>query len=1044
MQTKKLILLLICFLLPLLCSSFLFAGTTGKIAGKVTDKETGEPLPGANVVIVGTSLGAATDMDGNYTILQLPPGIYELSASVIGYSKYNVGSVPVRIDQTTTIDISLQIQTIEGEEITVVAELPTVRPDVSNSVASMSTDEVLDLPASDIGAAVRLQAGVSGDYQIRGGSIDEALLLVDGVTLRDPRNNQPISGVARSAVQEISVERGGFNAEYGQARSGIVNVVTKEGQRKYQGTLIMKYSPPAAKYSGISPFDPNSMWFRPYLDDDVCWTGTQNGAWDKYTQRQYPKFDGWNEISRRTLENDDPTDDLTPAGAQQVFLWEMRKKEVTNQPDYNIDAGFGGPVPFIGKQLGNLRFYASYRRYREMLIVPLTRDDYLEHDGAIRLFADISPSMKLNMSFMTGKNYLHAQNWTQSAYMRTSEDIAYQIGEREDTMFSNAHFSLTDISYNTFSAKLTHTVSANTFYEASLEHIQRKYYTRQPEARDTKTEYEIVPGYYATEAPFGYSYLLENGVAGMFFGGHTAKQRDNTVVYATTLKGAIVSQVNHFNQIKAGIEFNYNNLDFDYGLVSSGKLDEYSNHVQMDVSPIRAAMYVQDKLETNGFTANIGVRLDYSNANSDWYSGSPFDKAYFSMSYDPESEYAMAKSDPQWQISPRIGIVHPITEKSKLTFNYGHFKQMPAYEQLFLIERSASNVMTSFGNPNLTLAKTVSYELGYDHELFDTYLLQLAGYYRDVSNEAAQTEYYSLANVSYYQTNSNNYQDTRGFELTLKKSIGRWWTFLANYTYEVTTSGQFGRPVIYENPSEQFQYDRQTTNFYQDRPIPQPFARAYVTINSPEGFGPKYMGFHPLEHIRFNFFADWREGGWETWNPGGLATVALNVQQKDYFGSNIIIGKTFKIPRGEIELFVEISNPFSYKVLSRAGFLNNDDRDQYYASLHLPENEYYSNIVGDDRIGDYRKDGVDYQPIEQRGVLSSENPGDEGVIYYETTTEIYKYWDTNIGDFVEVEKSKMDKVLEDKAYIDMPNQTFFHFLNPRDVFFCIRTTFDLN
>ena len=79
------------------------------------------------------------------------------------------------------------------------------------------------------------------------------LFQMDGVTLRDPRNNQPITGVALSAVQEVSVERGGFNAEYGQVRAGIVNVVTKEGASSaYHGNIIAKVSPPTQKYYDIS------------------------------------------------------------------------------------------------------------------------------------------------------------------------------------------------------------------------------------------------------------------------------------------------------------------------------------------------------------------------------------------------------------------------------------------------------------------------------------------------------------------------------------------------------------------------------------------------------------------------------------------------------------------------------------------------------------------------------------------------------------------------------------------------------------------------
>jgi len=287
------IIIVMTLLIALILIYPLWSGTTGKIAGKVIDKNTGDPLPGANVVIIGTSLGAATDIDGQFTVLHIPLGSYDVQASVIGYTNYTITQVRVRIDQTTRINFELEMMVIDGEIVTIVAERNILREDVATSVVAMTADEVLELPVSTIESVVGLQAGIQGNFNIRGGGSDEALFLMDGVTLRDPRNNEPITTLALSSIKEISVERGGFNAEYGQVRSGIVNVVTKEGSKAaYHGSIEFKYSPPGAKYFGISPFDKNSSFLRLYLDDEVCWTGTDNGAWDEYTRRQYPEFLG--------------------------------------------------------------------------------------------------------------------------------------------------------------------------------------------------------------------------------------------------------------------------------------------------------------------------------------------------------------------------------------------------------------------------------------------------------------------------------------------------------------------------------------------------------------------------------------------------------------------------------------------------------------------------------------------------------------------------------------------------------------------------------
>jgi len=346
------ILLITLMLISLFITDFVMAGITGKISGRVVDRNTGEPLAGANIIIEGTNMGAASNLNGEYTILRVPPGIYTVTAIYIGYAKLSVDKVRVRIDQTSNINFSLTLAAVKGEHVTVQAERKVVKKDVTTSVSVISGNDVKQLPMDNVENIIGLQAGVEEGLSIRGGGADQALFQINGITMRDPRNNLPITGVALSAIQEVSVERGGFNAEYGQVRSGIINVVTKEGGRTYEGTITLKAAPPAKKYFGISPYDPNSMWLRPYLDDAVCWTGTQNGAWDKYQQRQYPKFDGWNAISRQLFEDSDPTNDLTPIAAQRLFKWQHRKQEINDQPDYNIDAGFGGPVPVIGKNLG--------------------------------------------------------------------------------------------------------------------------------------------------------------------------------------------------------------------------------------------------------------------------------------------------------------------------------------------------------------------------------------------------------------------------------------------------------------------------------------------------------------------------------------------------------------------------------------------------------------------------------------------------------------------------------------------------------------------
>lgn len=1035
---------LMCVLLLLFMGGNLYSGTTGKIAGTITDKNAGNALPGTNVVVQGTQMGAAADAQGNFTILHVPPGVYDLQFTMMGYAVLTVQDLRVRVDQTTRFDAILEEEAIVGDVVTVVAEKNNIKPDVATSVITLGSDEVENLPITSIDQVVELQAGVESGMKIRGGESDQSLFMVDGITLRDPRNNRPITGIALSSIKEISVERGGFNAEYGQVRSGIINVIRKEGDRdRYSGSLTVKYANPQQKHFGISPFDRNSMWLRPYFDDDVCWTGTSNGNWDTHVQQQYPKFEGWNKISDRLMSDDDPGNDVTPVGAQQVFMWETRKKPINDQPDYNIDAGFGGPVPFLSDKLGGARFFASYKRDREMLIVPISIDDYVNSDFSLQVTSDISNSMKLLVSGMSGYNTTMARNYEFSSYLNSAHDIAGVASERPSIIFGDFFFSPAKISYQSYAAKLTHTLSPSTYYETSIEHIRRKYDVGPGPDRDLETMYEVAPGYHANEAPFGYVENIVNGIAGMFFGGHMSLAWDKTKSSATTVKLDMTSQLNFYNLVKTGFEFVYNDMHLNYG--QGRYLGNSSRKIDMQTNPYRGAFYIQDKIETKGFLVNAGVRLDFSNSNISWINPDPFNINFFTAKYNqavsnPQIVFDEKESETQISVSPRLGVSHPITSESKLYFNYGHFKQLPSYEQVFNINRGTQGQINNYGDPNLILAKTISYELGYDHLLFNDYLIQLAAYYHDVRDQQDFTQYFNNdETVNYALATSNSYEDTRGFEFTFRKNGGKWWDAFASYTYQVTSSGHFGSQQIYENPAEQRRYDMRTSNLYQLRPLPTPYARASVIFHTPSGFGPSIAGMNLFEGWNFNFIANWRAGFWQTYNPNNAPNIANNVQANDFYNVDLHIHKNFKVGKNDFQVFIDVINALNIKRLSLASVYDGDDNILYYQSLHLPESKAYGNIPGKDRIGDYRKPGVDFQPIIQQGAVTDvANPNPE-TIYYEVTTETYKHFVD--GAWQRVGSGRMDQILEDKAYIDMPNESSFNFLYPRQIFIGVKFNF---
>ena len=231
-------------LVTVICVPLLaLAGTTGKIVGTARDARTGEPLPSVNVVVEGSNLGAASNVDGYFVILNVPPGRCRVIASLVGYKSASAVDVRVDIDQTTTQNFSLAEETVTTEEVTVVAQRPVVQRDVAASRANIEIKEVEKLPVATVVGAVGLQAGVQG-LSIRGGTAAELAFMVNGTMMRDERTNTPYTSVSLLSVQDIQVTTGGFSAEYGQVRSGVVNVVTKEGGRSnYTVAFLGRYLP---------------------------------------------------------------------------------------------------------------------------------------------------------------------------------------------------------------------------------------------------------------------------------------------------------------------------------------------------------------------------------------------------------------------------------------------------------------------------------------------------------------------------------------------------------------------------------------------------------------------------------------------------------------------------------------------------------------------------------------------------------------------------------------------------------------------------------
>ncbi len=1072
-----------------------YAGTTGKIAGQVVDKKTGNALPGATVVLVGTSLGAAADANGNYFILNVPPGVYSVRASVVGFSTVVQSNVRVNIDLTTTVDFkgnfALQEEAIQAGEVTIVAERPVVQPDVSANIASVSSLEIENLPRSDVREVIDLQAGVEPGLVIRGGGLNQLGFQLDGVSLRDGRDNQPFTGVSFTSIDEFQVQTGGFNAEYGNVRSGLVNVVTKEGNRnRYTFDLVTRYkSSDHPTFDGRTAKDADAYWIRSYKDPAVANVGTANGTWDIYTQRQYPAFEGWNTVASNFASDTDPTNDLSVAQLNQVFDYHHRKDVTVQDATYDIDGTLAGPFPFLSKPLGDLRFTVSYRGQQEPYFYPQARTSYQEDLVQAKITSNLKSTMKLNLlglwSKQAGMAHFAFENvfspspqrggipfypWSDAENQVDGEETMLQFNDDHvgrSVVFGTDAFSVADVKRLMLGASFVHTLSPKTFYEAQISRVGSKYDSHPSRRRSNATVMMIGP-FPLDEAPFGWT---SNGYSspgsGLRLGGHWARARDTSEIAVWNAKFDLTSQLTNILQGKVGVEFIYSDYDMRYRSDDSVIVHVERSRDRWTAKPIQGAAYAQSKLEFKGMIANLGLRLDYFDARGDQLVYDPFERSFNSAGLDERAALATEAPEKQLTLSPRLGISFPVSVNSKLYFNYGHFRQMLTARELYQTSLGWNGNVRRIGDPSQPLPKTVAYELGYEQNLFDQYLLRLSGFYRDNQLQPAFINLINIDRTVNYNRNAPlNYGDVRGLEITLSKNRGNWLRGFVNYSFLQYKDGNFGVRQFNENIIDQRNYLLTTDDHIQNRPVSQPYANFNVEVLAPKKWVRSILDGDLLGDLRLDFLGQYRSGAHFTWAGPGTTVQGLvnNVEMRDFWSLDLRISKNIETTFGSAQLYVDVNNLLNLKYMyvnpndpMGGPFEDNSsttlDWEYYMKSLHLDNKVFegfeeqitYDNIPGKDKVGDFRPDGVAFVPIEifatEAGARSAaslpayrEN-GRRILVYITGTKQYFEYFgkegDQNIlrqadGGFVK-------DVLDKKAYIDNPNELDRAFLNPRSV-----------
>ena len=250
----------------LIMFSVVFSQTTGKISGIVKDKSDSSSLPGANVYLENTSFGSASDEQGRFTLINIPPGKYILKVDMIGYKSVKMENIIVSVNRTFSLDLELEQTVIEGEVVTVEVARLSQKKDQTGTIKNISGDEINALPVENVGAVVNMQAGVVNGH-FRGGRNTEVTYMVDGIQVDESFGGSSATvDIQPEAVQDLEVITGTFNAEYGRAMSGVVNIVTRDGGPTYEGFASLGMSAFSTDntdiFVGLSPGLNNGQDFK--------------------------------------------------------------------------------------------------------------------------------------------------------------------------------------------------------------------------------------------------------------------------------------------------------------------------------------------------------------------------------------------------------------------------------------------------------------------------------------------------------------------------------------------------------------------------------------------------------------------------------------------------------------------------------------------------------------------------------------------------------------------------------------------------------------
>jgi hypothetical protein len=845
------------------------AATTGKIAGVIKDKQTGEPLPGVSVMIVGTTMGAATDIKGQYFILNLPPGLYRLRATLIGYAPMEIENVAVSIDLTTTIDFNLASEAV--------AEKPLIEQDLTSTAHIISSADIIHRPVINTDGIIYRTPGVvfdpiagpinsgtqgtvignEGDrvtdtanpgITLRGGRPQEVVYLVDGFSITDPILSGQATNLNHFTISEVQLITSGFNAEYGNALSGMINYVTQEGGLKVSGRY--QYSTDA------------------FLGDDY---------------------------------------DL---GTNEHFLT------------------LSGPVPGTGEKVryyygGNLYLTDDWSPRLHKL--PHHQQQTYRNQG--KLTFKFSPSITLRVGGFYNRRqyerYDHSWLYNLDSFDCTLEK-ANQINATWTHALSKATFYELRVGYFTNDYTIGRRLDRN-----FLERTARDMFPTDKAARDAfiaAHEDEIWDGQWWKDYKFAeptpdtsewrryrerrqeqnYPLAVDN----LFWSHYDTRNFQTRGSDIITGKIDMTSQVDFHNQIKSGVEVNsykitrhYNSLPWD----AQPFIDIY------EYKPLGGAFYVQDKIEFSGLIINVGGRVDYLSKDAKVWE----DERQPPTRPDLEADSMGGRTkevDPNITFSPRLGISHPISDKMTVFFNYGHFVQQPRFLELYeILAPNLQRANQRIGNPDLKASRNIQYELGLNRAITPDMKFNITAYYKDVYN-LTQSERIFIIPQPYDVYKNLDYSNIKGLEATLSQRPRTYLSFNLSYVLQFaqgTNSDYIDRYEYHSrDPSDPV---TGLTRAFPQRVNPLDFDRRHSIVLQADFRFPRDFKVVALRSFGINVISEANSGlPYTKRDYRGNRVGTTNQYRKPWtYNTDLTLDRSFSLMGTELNFFVQVFNLFN-------------------------------------------------------------------------------------------------------------------------------------